>query len=472
MPLPQVIVRRGDRGAAPIAADDISTYFDVVAADRGPLGTAVECRSMGQVRQAFGEHSTTSTLRAVESYFAEGGSRAVLTRVLGPSATHASLDLRDTGGNVVLRIRAVEIGSLGNSILTTTDAFANDTRRIEIAFRDETLVSGVCASAQEAVELIARSGVATAEIGSGTWPFVALDERALRNGTSDVANVTGTEISRALVAFEEDLGAGTVCASGFSTIDAHRALADHAAAFNRFARGDLTETSTRDLRTHAQSLRDYPNGRYLQLLAGRPTILVGGVEIDVPASGVLCGREARADRENGPGPGQPCAQSFGEFATAVGVAHRWSKADREALNDAGVTVIVQDPRGAIFAEDAITVVEPSRYPQYAEVVAMRVTMAVHAQAKQALSKRLMQTIDGKGHLAGAATGDLAAICSGWYGRNALYGEDASQAFTVSVAAETPAGGRPRLVGYLSLRPSPSAHTIDLTITQVAPGDTI
>jgi len=471
MTLPQVIVRRGDRGAAPIAPDDVSTYFDVVTADRGPVGVAVECRSIGQVRQVFGDHSTTSSLRAVESYFAEGGSRAVLSRTVGPAAGFATFELRNAEGATVGVLRAIGQGAWYNRLGINLDV-VRGVAEVQLALDDELIAAGDCTTTDELAELVASTGHLTlTSPNQEAWPPAEVDQRSLAGGSDDHANAADG-VARALATFEEDLGAGTVCASGFSTATVHGQLADHAAAFNRFARGDLSATSTASLASYASGMRAHPNARFLQLLAGRPTIVVGGVEIDVPASGVLCGREARADRENGAGPGQPCAQSFGELVTPVGVAHTWSKADREVLNDAGITVIVQDSRGAVFAEDAITVVEPARYPQYAEVSAMRVTMAIHAQAKQALKRRLLQTIDGQGHVTAMTTGDLSAICADWYARDALYGATAEEAYRVSVAAETPAAGRARLVGYLSLRPSPSAQTVELTITQVAARDTI
>jgi hypothetical protein len=478
MPLPEVIVRRGDRGAAPLAADDVSTRFEAVVCEHGPVGEAIECRSFAQVRQYVGDHTTTSTLRAVESYFAEGGTRAVLSRVVGVGATEARLTLEAASGDDVLTVTAAGPGAWyhGVSVAVAAAGETND-RSITVTLDGSTLVRGTCSSAAEAVELINRSGYAKAVVDAEErWP-VAPTDAPLAGGDDRVTAVGAipeAQVIAALAAFDADLGAGSVCASGWG--DNHRiliALADHAAANNRFARGDLAhDLDVAQMRTIADEVRRSDNAAHIQLLAGWLNVSVAGVTLPVPPSGVHTGREAQADRENGPGPGQPCAWSFGEYRTPVGVAKLYSRADRETLNDAGITVVTQDAQGAIYAEDAITAIDGTRYPQYAEVAAMRVTMAIHAQAQQVLRKRVMQTIDGKGHLAAIATGDLVAICADWYSRDALYGADAAEAYSARVVAETESGSKPRLVGYLALRPSPSAHTVELTITQVAPSDTI
>lgn len=477
MPLPQVIVRRGDRGAAPFPADDVSTRFEVVVSERGPVGVPIECRSFGQVRQYLGDHTTTSSLRAVESYFAEGGTRAVLSRAVGSAARAATLVLRDTTKGV-LTVRAAGPGTWYHGVSVAVAGTSGNERTITVKLDGSVLVSGTCSSTADAIALINRSGYATASAvteDAGAWPLAEVTAGApLAGGVDDNTRVPYTKAIEALDAFDEDLGAGSVCASAWGErSEVFKALADHAAANNRFARGDLGQDLTVDgMRTLAGEIRRHPTARYIQLLAGWVTVSVAGVTLPVPPSGVHTGREALADRENGPGPGQPCAWSFGEYRTPTGVVKAFSRGDRETLNDAGITVIVQDSQGAIFAEDAITAIDGARYPQYAEVAAMRVTMAIHAQAKRALRQRVMQTIDGQGHLTASATADLVSICARWYAREALYGAVADEAFSASVVAETGAGHRPRLVGYLALRPSPSAHTVELTITQVAPSDTI
>ncbi|MDO8187208.1 hypothetical protein Q5424_09400 [Conexibacter sp. JD483] len=474
MPLPEVIVRRGDRGAAPIPADDVSTRFEVVVCDHGPIDEPIECRSFTQVRQTVGDHTATSTLRAVESFFAEGGSRVVLSRAVGADARPARLALKN-GTVDVLTVEAAGPGTFYHGVrVAVGTADSNRAQSITLTLNGSPLVSGTVADAAEAAELINLSGHAKAVVlRTDSWPLSPVTSGGELAGGVDDAGVEPDDVRRALRAFDEDLGPGSVCASGWDDSAVFGHLADHAAATNRFARGDFGLTTPVETMTStAALLRRHQNARYLQLFAGWLNISIAGVTLSVPPSGVHTGREALADRENSAGPGQPASWTFGEYRTPTGVANLFTRGEREQLNNAGVTVVVQDSQGAIYAEDAITLVDPTRYPQYAEVSAMRVTMAIHAAAKQALRKRVMQTIDGKGHLAAITTGDIVSVCANWYTRGALFGETPDDAYSASVTAETEPGRRPRLVGYLALRPSPSAHTVELTITQVAPSDTI
>lgn len=471
MPLAEVIVRRGDRGTAPLAANDVSARFEAVIAERGPVGVPIEARSWSQVQAVLGNHTSYSTLRATESYFAEGGGRAVLTRVVGPGRRTASLDLRDSTGAPVITVTAAGPGAWYHGLRVSVSGADATARTITLSLGNETLVSGTVSDEDAAADLIATSSYVTAAIGGGRWPVVAASA-VLAGGEDDYSGISVTEVTAALDLFEENLGAGSVTASGWTTVEVHRALAEHAAERNRFARGDLPELARADaLIGHAADIRALPQAGHIQLLAGWPRISIAGVMVSVPPSGVHTGREARTDTANGPGPGQPCAWTFGQYATPLGISQTWSRSEREQMTDAGITLLVQD-EGATFAEDAITAADPIRFPQYSEVAGMRVTMAIHSQCKAVLRKRVRQTLDGRGHVAASTTKDLVSICADWYQRDALYGATPAEAYSAVVTGETLSDGRARLVGNLELRPSRSAQTVELTITQVATGDTI
>ncbi len=144
-----------------------------------------------------------------------------------------------------------------------------------------------------------------------------------------------------------------------------------------------------------------------------------------------------AHRENAAGPGQPCAQSFGILETATGVSRRWSRSDMLAMKDAGITLIVQDPDGNVFAEDAITVVDPAAYPQYGEVSGMRVTMAIRSQIRTVLRSRLSARSTPKVTFASSAAKDCVRSAVAWHNRGALYGETPDEAFQVTVTGDRP-----------------------------------
>ncbi len=230
---------------------------------------------------------------------------------------------------------------------------------------------------------------------------------------------------------------------------------------------DVADAAT--LIAHAAQIRGLEDAEHIQLLAGRPLVNVAGTTVAVPASGPLCGREARTDREAREGPGQPCAWTFGDLDTVAGVSQSWSKADRDALVDAGITPMVQDAEsGKVWALTAITAADPDLYPQYAEVSAMRVTMAIHNEIRQSLKQRMRAVM--APHIESGAEADGVAICAAWKQRGALYGDDElGPAFRVDVVADRVARS---LTGNVELRPTPSVQTVEFTITQVASGDVI
>lgn len=491
-----VIVTRGDRGAATLPADDVTTRFEAVIAERGPsardgdgafVGAPVVSISKSQMHTKLGTNTAFSTLRAADSYFDEGGTRFVGARVVGPAARVATLALRDRTGAVVLTLSAAEyvegrglVGAAGSwyhRLRTTITAGAGDERIVTFRLDGVTVASGICASAEDLQDLAASTRLLTAPLGAGTWPAVVITDQPLAGGDDDRANIRDADVIAALAVMTAGLGSGSVCASGWTSVAVHTALAEHARAspdgHNRFARCDMLDTdSAATLIAHAQTIRALPDARYVQLLAGWPQITDAGVTVSVPPSGHLTGREARTDAENPAGPGQPCAWSFGEFTTAVSVSRSWPRAVREQMLDAGITVIVQDDTGRIYAEDACTAVDPITFPQYAEVSAMRVTMAIHSECRAALRPFVRRLLDGRGHTASAATAALTSICARWFERDALYGATAGEAFEVQVVPEVPVGGRPMLRGQLSLRPSPSVQRVETTITQVAASDAI
>ncbi len=473
MPLAEVIVRRGDRGAAPLPFNDVSSRFEVAITERGPVGRPIDTRTWSQVQAAVGGHTAYSTLHATDSYYAEGGTRTVLSRVVGPAAAPATLALRDRDGNTVLTVTAEGPGSWyhGIRVIVATGS-ATDERVITVALNGAPVVSGTVATADAAKQLIDSSGLVSAALGRSSAPIAAPFDQALAGGTDDRANITDRQVGEALAVFTEDLGPGSVTASSWSSVTVHRALAQHAATHNRFARADLPSDGTAtSLIAHAGQIRSLPEARYIQLLAGWPQVTVGGVTVAVPPSGVHTGREARTDVEASAGPAQPAAWTFGAYTTPLDVLPAFSRSDREAMTDAGITLLVRN-EGQFFAEDAVTAADRVRFPQFAEVAGMRVTMAIHHRAKAVLRRRVRQLIDGRGHLVSAVEKDLIGICSEWYLRDALYGETADEAYSVTVTPELPAGQPARLVANLVLRPSPSVQTIELTIVQVAAGDTI
>jgi len=473
VPLPGITVERGERGPATLEPGDVSTLFAAVITARGPVGTPVECWSWPQVRARMGGHQGYTTLRTVEQYFRQsGGGRVVLSRLVGPDARHATLALNDARGDAVLTLRAVGPGGDYHAVRCAVATTGNDCT-ITLTDGDTTVLEGTYSSDLAAKAALDATGLVVAEPGAGTWPIDSMAATALSGGDDDRANIRDQHVVDAVspAVLPADLGPGTLAAPGYTTFAVAQGLIGHAQATNRFVRFAAPDTaSAGTIITLASQIRALGRGAgWIQLLAGWPQIDVGGVTVAVSPEGVVAGREALTDRSSGPGPGQPAAHSFGAFdLSIIGVSQTYSPADREALNDAGVSVIVND-RGEIFPEDAITAADPHVWPQYSEVAGMRVAMAIEAQAREAMRPYRSRNMDAHGHLAAEVTKDLVAICADWHRRDALYGADETEAFAVEVETIP---DRRRLVGHIAIRNTTSVQRIHLTLEQVATGDTI
>ena len=474
MPLADVIINRGDRGAAPLAADDVSTRLEAVIAERGPVGVAVDSRSWGMAKASLGDHTSFTTRRAVDQHLFQGGGRVLESRVVGPAARPATLALRDGSAATVLTVTAEGPGVWYHAIRVLVTRGTGNDRIITVSLNGTVISTGTATDADTAADIIEAGGYLRAPLGAGVWPIVASVDTALAGGDDDRANIRQAQVDAALDVFDAEAiehTPGSLCASAWTTVANHTSLATKAQARNRFARGDMPDIAdAATLVADARQIRALGvTAGFIQLLCGYPLVDVAGVQVPVPPSGPLTGREAIADRENKAGPGQPAAWTFGAFKGISGVSQSWSKTDRAALVDAGITPIVQDPEtGQVWALDAITAADPVLYPQYSEVAGMRVAMAIQGQLRRVLKQRVMQVMES--HVESATEADGVGICADWRGRGALYESDElGPAFKIVVTADRTSR---RLIGGCELRTTPTVQTVDFTLTQVAAGDVI
>lgn len=490
MAAPGFSVTVGDRGASSPAADDVGGLFAVGLTDRGLVGTPVDVRSTSAFTAQYGDNVAYSQLRQViEAYFREGGTRAVISRVVGPAAVNASLVVAGSGGTL-WTISAISPGAWANGatggLSFTVLTGAGSTRTIILELNNQVVLSGVYVDEQTPLDALTATGLVTVAQGAGAWPATAAAEANLAGGTDDRGSIVDTQWQNALNTFDADLGAGSVAAPGNTTPTVHAMLFDHAQSHNRFALCDAIDTPTAvTLTTAAGVLRtatgatstvagDAPYGMVLAPWEKVPT--VGSGTLTLPPSGSMAGRMARVDRSSKPGPGQPAAGRVAASNYSVDVSQTFTEADRALLNDAGIVVIRNIARdGGVQAYGYRTLADPAIWPQYVEANGMRVLMAIHSEGLRVLAGYVLRTIDGRGHLLSELEKDLVGVADGWYGRDALYGATSADAFKVDVGpgVNPPAQLAARTIAaILLLKTSPFAERVELTITKLASGDTI
>src|SRR4051794_20545934 len=95
---------------------DTGTWFVVGAAEKGPTNGCQVVRNMSEFGLYFGSRQPYSILYdSMETFFREGGARAVVARVVGPSAAVASKTLQDSTPANSLVVTAANPGVWGNS---------------------------------------------------------------------------------------------------------------------------------------------------------------------------------------------------------------------------------------------------------------------------------------------------------------------------------------------------------------------
>jgi hypothetical protein len=479
MPAPSLQVTIGDRGPATPQPGDIGAWFACGLTARGPVGTITECLSFARFKAIYGDVVTYSHMaRAAEQFFRQGGSRMLVSRLVGPAATKGVLNLSSTAPAIVVTATAIGPGDWSTALTITVAAGTGSDRIVTLKDTGTVVFSQTFTSAVALQDALNATGLVTATLGAGVWPIAVLAETALSAGADDRASIPTTVAgwTTQLDVFDTDRGVGSVSLPGITTPAAHEALLRHAESRKRFALMDAIDTATvASLTAPAATLRALNTiAGYGQQLAPwiKVPYLTGTVTI--PPSGAVAGRMARADNENRAGPGQPAAAAFGILANVVDVSQTWVQSDRDLLSNAGVTVI-RNIRGHVQPYDGLTLADPVVYPQYAEASGMRVVLAIYAESLAAIEQYILRVIDGHRHILTELEKDLVGICQDWYGRDALYGATPAEAFSV----DTGPGVNPdaqlalrKIAAQMELRTSPFAATVSLLITKVASSDTI
>jgi uncharacterized protein len=117
---PGVYVQEVPSGVRTIVGVSTSVTAFVGAARQGPVDTPVRVRSIAEYVRVFGPplDAAHPMGHAVGHFFANGGSQALVVRVVGAAAEQAAVDLRNaaTAPATVLRLRAIGEGTWANKV--------------------------------------------------------------------------------------------------------------------------------------------------------------------------------------------------------------------------------------------------------------------------------------------------------------------------------------------------------------------
>jgi phage tail sheath protein FI len=447
----------------------------------GPLAPVL-VRSLSEYVSKLGSRVSYGALYdALELYFSEGGSQAYVSRVVGPGATTGTKDIFDAAGSagsdVSLTATAKGPGAFSSNISLDILAGLVAGFRIQVSYNAVVVeTSPDLATQADAIAWAANSSYINLALGVSAENPRVQTPGALSAGNDDRASITDAQWLSALDRFSEDLGPGQVSAPGRTTDPGYTQLTAHAAANNRVALLDATDTATvATVLGDAVAARN--NGSYASMWYPWVRIpgLTSGTTRTVPPSALVAGLIGRSDGDNSPN--VPAAGDNGESLYAVGLSQGETSASpaltaqqRDQLNSGGVDVIRNLGTRGVRAYGWRTTVDPVATPAWINFGNSRLRMALQAEGLNILEGFLFDQIDGRGYTLQDVKASLTAMCLDFYNQGSLFGETPDEAFYVDVGPQvnTPQTlANLELHAVVSVRMAPFAEFIRLLFVKRA-----
>lgn len=427
MPRPGTEIRivDGAAGGGPVL-DTGQAFFAGVAA-RGSTTKAVKVDSTPAYETEFGPRSGGSLLSdAVAAFFAEGGGTLYVSRAVGAGA----LPAQATFGT--LTAAAASPGAYGNDL--AVESVAGVGAGFIVRLYDGATVTDESPELTTATAAAAWSAGRPITLTKGADDVLGANAKTSLAAGADGSVPGGPELVAALARFEYGLGPGQVAAPGYTTTAVHEALLAHADAMRRVALIDLPDTATlATLIGAVQGLADAPGVRYAQALA--PWLSYpgpAGVPVTVPYSGVQAALIARVDAVTG-NPNEAAAGANGIHRGTLGLAREFTDADRQTLNEQGVT-LAKTKYGAIRTYGGRTAAGPAD-TNWLPFGNARVIMAIAHEADAAAENYVFRQIDGGRRIFAALESDLNGVCLRYFNLGALFGASAADAFNVDTGEQ-------------------------------------
>jgi hypothetical protein len=295
---------------------DTGVWFIAGLADQGELKPTL-VTGIADFVTKFGDRQTYSMLYdALDAFFAEGGSRAYVSRVVGPAAVQASFMLLDSVPAATLQVRAISPGAWGNAL--NVAVLAGDAGgEFKLQVSHDTL--GILETSPSLVDKTAAIAWA---VGSSTSCSSTRRASTTRRWSRRRASWAAPTIARTSptrsgrprsTASSRDLGPGQVSLAG--PHDRHGAPgAPRARRPRNRSRSSTCRTPRPSRRSPRAPPRRAANGRYGGAFA--PWAVVPGV----PATGGTPHRPVLGDRRRDPRP-----QRRGRSPNVAAAGEAWGR---------------------------------------------------------------------------------------------------------------------------------------------------
>lgn len=447
------------------------TAFIVVTSLQGRIDQPVLVRSMNDFINNFGARASYSIAYDwLDAFFNEAnGGQVYVMRVTGTSATVDTFTFNDAGAAAAILVYSIGPAASGLSVAIVSGVAPSSFNIVVTGLPDgSTLTSPDLLTEADAVNW--GNAQRLIRVGAlGTNPPANHVAAALTGGVDNHSTVTDAQRVAALALIPQGLGCGQVCIPGSTTEVIQAGVLNHAAAYNRYAILDTTDTaSTSTLTGLAAACQadsnvgagSLDNGMMVcdwQTIPG----LVPNTTRTVPPSAIVCALIARSDRATG-NPNRAAAGASGIVNYALGKTQTdWTDAQTNQLVAAGVNpfrVIYQAERFYSFR----TLVNPSIAPVMIMGTAARLIMAIVDKGYKIGQSVMDDQIDGQFHEASKYGSRIGAMLLNYYTMGALFGATAPNAYVVDTGPDvnTPTTIANReLHAAVGIVPAPFAETI-------------
>ncbi len=484
---PKVVVTTSERPTATAVPLNTGTAFVVGEASYGPEEAQL-VKGLKEAEFFYGPRSETASQELFDwlnAFFALGGSRAYVNRILGSASAAAVLELETAAQAKTLVVTAKYKGLFGNK------------------FKVEVKASGALVILNAESEVLEESPAATKasevfEYFKGRETYVVVTEGSTYaagkteqlktlaskelGGTTKGKNptVSEAECKKALEGFPKNLGPGQIgVAEKTNGVKeaVHQAMAEQAQKFNRIALCDLKEAAV--AKTTVATLGG-EKGTYTAALSQymifcSSTAVVQGVTVGttrtIPASAPIAGLCAQA-AATGNNATNPSGKTFPLSPFVLSFTNNFKQTEIEELSEKGINSF-NEIQGIPCLYGFVTALSKEKDLIFWQASPARERMKLVSSAEEIGNSYLFKTISKK--LLARFQGDLQGLGAKEQAVGALFGETPAEACLVNVGEpiNTPATmAAAELNAEMLVRIPPYANVINIPIVVVPISETV
>lgn len=463
------------------------TYLVIGQAERGRTDRLEELLSMQDYADRLGGRVAYGYLfDDLETFFAEGGTRALVARIVGPAATIGLLALVDRSGGAGLSTVTLSANSPGawsstvtievvdGALTNTFSVFVRVAGDVVEQYLEQPDPATFVANVNNSSSYLTAANNASVTAAPANNPR-AIAATALSAGSDDRASIVAAHYTAALSRFGTQVGGGTVAIPNMSAGNVGAAIALHCRTFRRIGiLAPATSLTVAQVKTVANTARTNPGSEWTGIFYPWIKVTDGaGGNRTISPEGYIAALRSRAAREVG-----PHRAPIGNLALSRGhvldLASDVAPSDVQDLAAARVNSIIKVAAGVrnngwrSLSTDATN---------WKMLTAAAVSAAIGEFVENTLDRQYGESIDDEGRFFSRVEGEIAGYLTDLRAAGALYAlwnadhtARLDPGFTVDTGptVNTPAQLADNVAAVdVAFRVAPTAELLKSRITKVA-----